>query len=1212
MNNQPTKTLKQTLTTLPNTELKFDKAMQFCLERKEYENINLTTCMKEAKLQEHFNISNTQADFIKIAHFSYARDKELNEINLIDFQQLLSAIASSSIGEKQRRFIYIIESNKDTGISIYFGISKTKDTNENAQFLKDTFDGIYTGSSSSICNEVDKPFKDSMKHSRLMLGIPTLKKHADKSYKQHLEKILFPMQNKTFRICIVAESLSPHITQEIIANLQELGSSVHTLTQSSKNMQESSSYTTGSSHTEGITHTESSSYTTGDSKTTKTNKSKYIGIATGVLQFGATAGLMCAGAAGLAPILAGLGSITGAIGGIGGFALGPLGGVATMTGGAIAGASSGFIAGMVTGGGIGAMAGNALSQTMGKIASNYTNDTQTQSSSTTTSTSKATSSSDTTSQSNTEGKTIGLTYEEINKSAKFCEDMIDKHIQRFQQGLNYGMWQSTLYIQSDDESTLNALQHTLRSVYSGDETFYESIRFTPSFDSEVNNFSVKKLPLISLQEKPNAILHPIHKTFASLSTLISTPELSILTALPNNDITGISVSRSSSFGLTQGKIESFIDIGNILNKRLPTNQRFHLSANAINSHIFVSGITGSGKSNTIKKILTSLPKDIPFLVIEPAKSEYKDLISVIKDLQVFRPGIKGDIFRFNPFVFEHSRSQGGISLTKHVDMLKTSFCSAFPMYGPMPYILEEALHKIYEDRGWSFDTEDNPYFTDSKHADYERRSLLFPTMQDLYAKVESVVAQAGYHDELNSNLRAALKTRIKNLTLGIKGKIFNSRHAFSSEILFEKPTIIELSNITDDEEKSFIMGLLLNKLHQYRETQGDSNNTLKHVCIIEEAHRLLPNIPLHKSSEEANARGKAVETFINILSEIRSFGQGIIIADQIASKLHSDVIKNTNVKIVQRTMDKEDRELIGNAINLTQDQILDIAELKTGEAIVHNKDVHQAFLVKIDNLKIEHKEANLTHFYNQFFGIHPIYQYDYIGEKMFYERIGNISPEKRESSKNKALQILSKHRQLYQKSFLKFINRVWLSETKDIQKDDKIHEGFKNFYNIEEICDCTMFYLVAEIWKSFSKLSHIKHFNTPESYFNIYTSFLKLVLNLMQEDFKKATTIYDDLNYYLQDSSFNNIHKSMYADEDNPTKHTEKHNLIDYTLLIHENIITRNLTKKVEDIWESNETNEVEHKADSIARLLFERTNRELRQCIVAYSGLDIKLGKIN
>lgn len=983
---------------------------------------------------------------------------------------------------------------------------------------------------------------------------------------------------------------------------------MHTLTQYSKNMQESSSYTTGSSHTEGTTQTKSSSYTTGNSKITKTDESKLAGIAAGVLQFGATAGLMCAGATTLAPIFAGIGGISGLVSGAGGFLIHPLVGVAGMIGGLVSGASSGFMNGMFGGAGLGGMLGGAAGGAIATMASGYMNDTQTKSSQTTTSTSKTTSSSDTTSKSSTEGKTIGLTYEEINKSAKFCEDMIDKHIQRFQQGLNYGMWQSTLYIQSDDESTLNALQHTLRSVYSGDETFYENIRFTPSFDSEVNNFSVKKLPLISLQDKPNAILHPIHKTFASLSTLISTQELSILAALPNNDITGISVSRSSSFGLTQGKVESFIDIGNILNKKLPTKQRFYLSANAINSHIFVSGITGSGKSNTIKKILTSLPKDIPFLVIEPAKSEYKDLISVIKDLQVFRPGIKGDVFRFNPFVFEHSRSQGGISLTKHVDMLKTSFCSAFPMYGPMPYILEEALHKIYEDKGWSFDTEDNPYFTDSKHADYERRSLLFPTMQDLYTKVESVVAQSGYHDELSNNLKAALKTRIKNLTLGIKGKIFNSYHAFNSEILFEKPTIIELSNITDDEEKSFIMGLLLNKLYQYREIQGDSNNTLKHVCIIEEAHRLLPNIPLHKSSEEANARGKAVETFINILSEIRSFGQGIIIADQIASKLHRDVIKNTNVKIVQRTMD---RELIGNAINLTQDQILDIAELKTGEAIVHNKDVFQAFLVKIDSIKIEHDKSNLNHFYNQFFQKYPNYLYEYMGEKVFYghvlDDVDTIdkemlkTKEQIENYKNNANRFFKEKAQDYKESLLCLINAIIVSKSLKVEKDSRIYEEFLKFVELSKAKPHEIFYIFAESWQSLSILSQVNYFTTIDYYLNMYYAFIELIADLMKGNLEETDC--RGLRHCFKHRGFKAIYKTM-RNYDN--------NAIDYTPLILENIITRNLTKEVEAILESNEINGIEGKADSIAKLLFNTTNRELRQCIVAYSGLHIDLATIN
>ena len=188
-------------------------------------------------------------------------------------------------------------------------------------------------------------------------------------------------------------------------------------------------------------------------------------------------------------------------------------------------------------------------------------------------------------------------------------------------------------------------------------------------------------------------------------------------------------------------------------------------------------------------------------------------------MQIFRPGSKDDIFRLNPFVFEHSRKNKSVTLTKHVDMLKTTFSSAFPMYGPMPYILEEAIHNVYKNKGWNFETEDHLYYTDSSEADYDRKSLLFPNMEDLKEEVERVVDNAGYYQDLQNNIKAALKTRINNLTLGVKGKIFNSRHTLDSKILFETPTVIELSNIVDDEEKAFLMGLILNKLYSYKEEE---------------------------------------------------------------------------------------------------------------------------------------------------------------------------------------------------------------------------------------------------------------------------------------------------------------------------------------------------------------------------------------------------------
>ena len=684
---------------------------------------------------------------------------------------------------------------------------------------------------------------------------------------------------------------------------------------------------------------------------------------------------------------------------------------------------------------------------------------------------------------NTESKSsnegVSCNIDNLNKEAEFYEELVNHDIKRFQHGLSHGMWNVSAYIQADNESTLMMACQTFKSVYSGEDSHYEPLRAIP-----IRN-TTERFPMLRASSSGESI----HITFSQFSTAMNTQELSIISALPQNDIHGISVSRLSSFGLTQSHATlnhsrgEHIELGTILSRKTPTPQRFYLSPEAINSHIFVCGVTGSGKSNTIKHILTqlqsnpTLDKHIPFLVIEPAKSEYKHLINKIDRLQVFRPGCKGDTFMLNPFVFDFSRNNHAVTLTKHVDMLKTTFSSAFPMYGPMPYILEDALHRIYEDRGWDFDTECNRYFDTSDCPDYSHNSLLFPTMEDLKDRIDKVAEEAGYAKELDSNFKAALKTRIKNLTLGVKGKIFNSRHAIDSKTLFENPTIIELSHISDDAEKSFLMGLILNKLYHYRESQGDSGGELKHVCIIEEAHRLLPNIPLDRG-EEANAKGQAVETFVNMLAEIRSYGQGLIITDQIASKLHPDIVKNTNIKILQRTMDKEDRELIGNAINLDENQIRDIAELQTGEAIVHHKDIHQAFMMKIDELKTGvASEESLNEFTQNFLDNHENYKYDFIGEKKHH------IPQF-DYSKIKAID-----KDDLRHSFLQLLNAILLDQDYQDKK-----EAFFSLYKTTNTNE--YFYLFIRVWRSLNYLSNINYYANIDDYFIVYLSTRDLILNL--------------------------------------------------------------------------------------------------------------------
>jgi len=1071
-------------------EIKLDKAIQKFLERQDYEYYDIQKVDIE---------TNEDIDFIKISHISYDRNQSQTDLNLIDFQQLLSAVAS-----KSKKFVYIIESSPE-GIDLYIGTTKEPDSNT---FLKDTFEGIYSGSN-LLDNKTIQPFSNNMKHSKAMLGIPALKRDSDKEYKQSLEKILFPMQGKTFRIALVAQSYDLSTIQDIISNYQTLGSELHKFVKQSKNEQKSNA------DSQGITLTEGSSIsnTKGESQSQTST-------------------------------------------------------ISTSSSDSTTHTSSGFRAIF-----------EKIPFTSNRTSTTSTSSSESNSKTTSINQSRTNSTNESTSSNinNTKTDTLGITFDEIDKSAEYCENLIDTYIERFQKGLNHGMWNSCLYIQAENESVLSELEHTLKSVYSGDESYYESIRFSNNM-IENKDIEIEKLPMLYFDKD---IKHPIHPSFIGFSSAINTEELSILSALPNNDVDGLSVSKISSFGLTQPKnIDKYksIEVGNVLNKKKPTHQRFKLSFEALNSHLFVSGITGSGKSNTIKLILNDLQsknteKKIPFLVIEPAKSEYKHLLKIIPYLQIFRPGAKDDIFKLNPFVFEHNKNNKSVTLTKHVDMLKTAFSSAFPMYGPMPYILEDAIHKIYEDKGWNFNTEDNPLFTNSSEANYDRMTLLFPNMEDLNNKIESVVDESGYAGELDSNIKAALKTRIKNLTIGAKGKIFNSRHSFDSNILFEKPTIIELSSIVDDEEKAFLMGLLLNKLYQYREEQG-SFNELKHITVIEEAHRLLPNISLDKSSEEANSKAKAVETFTNILAEIRSYGEGIIVADQIASKLHSDVIKNTNIKIIQRTMDREDRELVGNSINLDEDQILDIAELKPGEAIVHNKDVHQAFMVKIDEIgstKIE--DDNLIKFNEEFLNRYDNYRYEIIQEHRFYVPMKEL------------LEIKSMNKMILKSSMLKLINSAFFDESNIVKNWNSFKENIRNVKNKN-----IYFYLALEAYNEFRYISNMQYYNDVDCYLDTYKGFLRFVKSLIDEDFKELSKAIQNLKIKLLHENIKEVFPSMkYYATDN----------IDYTLVVLENITTNEeVYSYTNDVMQEDIS--LNNRFDKVLKKIFHTTSSELRYSLGA------------
>lgn len=474
------------------------------------------------------------------------------------------------------------------------------------------------------------------------------------------------------------------------------------------------------------------------------------------------------------------------------------------------------------------------------------------------------------------------------------------------------------------------------------------------------------------------VLHPgryTHECFGQITyprygTYLTAGELAIYSAFPTRDVGGFAVVDAVDFDVERS-IQGDLCLGKIQDQGRETACGYYLDSNELNRHCLVVGLTGSGKTNTVKSLICSMTKGRvkrPFMVIEPAKKEYWELYKLgFDDLQIYSVG-SGEPgahkLCINPFeraVFVDERGAAhAIPIQTHIDFVYAAFKASFIMYTPMPYVLERAIYAIYEDRGW--DIHNNRNTTGSE---------IYPTIEDLYYKIPEVVTEMGYDQKMRNDLIGSLQARINSMRLGTKGDTLNVRSSFPMEKLLQGNVVIELEDIGDDDVKAFLISLILVGLLEYRRQQPDSQKEVKHLLLIEEAHRLLKNVQ-SGTGENADPRGAAVEFFCNLLAELRSKGQGFIVADQIPSKLAPDLIKNTNLKITHRTVAVEERELIGGAMHMTPEQIDSLSSLSQGVAAVYSEGDHRPKLVKAPYagafLRAERKELSRSQILRQVAG----------------------------------------------------------------------------------------------------------------------------------------------------------------------------------------------------------------------------------------------------
>ena len=575
------------------------------------------------------------------------------------------------------------------------------------------------------------------------------------------------------------------------------------------------------------------------------------------------------------------------------------------------------------------------------------------------------------------GKNEGIVQNFTNYNIKHALELLENQMKRLEQSTALGMWDFAAYVLSEDQNVANNVAHSYLALTLGEDSYMSKSAINlwrgnvvEEKDSakEICNF-IRKLrhPIFALNphkcigekdalseiiyEKDNPLYEGEGKTvigknhylvypaLVTATTSLSGKELAYSLNFPQKAISGLPILECAEFGRNivtyeeKKNTNKAFELGNIFHMNREEETEVKLDNNSFTSHTFITGSTGSGKSNTVYQILKEAKKNkTKFLVIEPAKGEYKSIFGMENDVSVYgtNPELT-PLLAVNPFSFPN-----GIHVLEHLDRLIEIFNVCWPMYAAMPAVLKKAVEQAYKDCGWNLNTSKNKY-----------DEALYPTFVDVAQNVKSIIDSSEYDNENKGAYKGALLTRLESLTNGINGMIFVQNEIPATK-LFDSNVIVDLSRVGSSETKSLIMGMLVLKLQEHRMTTVNKfNSSLNHITVLEEAHNILKRTSSEQSTETANLVGKSVEMIANAIAEMRTYGEGFIIVDQAPGLLDMSTIRNTNTKIIMRLPDLSDRELVGKAANLNDDQISELAKLPCGVAAVYQNEWVQPILCKV-------------------------------------------------------------------------------------------------------------------------------------------------------------------------------------------------------------------------------------------------------------------------
>ena len=426
--------------------------------------------------------------------------------------------------------------------------------------------------------------------------------------------------------------------------------------------------------------------------------------------------------------------------------------------------------------------------------------------------------------------------------------------------------------------------------------------------------------------------------------------LAALAGLPRREVPGVRLLDVGYFDVTaepEPTSAPGISVGTILDGQDRPVGDLAVPLATLNRHALITGATGSGKSQTVRHVLGQLCQaKIPWLVVEPVKSEYGAMAGRMAAsgaaLTLINPSDPAAV----PLAVNPLAPEPGYPVQAHIDMVRALFLAAFDAQEPFPQIMSQALQRVYESCGW------DPVSGAGRPGAAVRPVV--PTLAQLQAAAIDVIDEVGYGPDLRADVRGFVDVRLRSLRTGSAGRFFEGGHPADIAELLCRYAVLAIEDVANDEDKAFLIGTLIIRITEHlrlrsraagHERAGELDGEypgreLRHVIVLEEAHRLL-----RAGREGAGAH--AVELFASMLAEIRAYGEGLVIAEQIPAKLVPDAVKNTALKIVHRLPAHDDRELVGATMNLDAEQSRQVVSFPPGVAAVFADGMDRPVRVRV-------------------------------------------------------------------------------------------------------------------------------------------------------------------------------------------------------------------------------------------------------------------------